>query len=774
MTIPSKATSSAPGELQKSGQGDLVKRIAAKISAAPDLDEILLDLHKEILTLFEAEDLTLYAVDTDKKEIYSKTPNLQAEEILRLPINEQSLPGFTAKYLRPVNIVDAYNPIELSSIHASLSFDPTMDKKTGFRTKQVLTYPIVAENKYLMGVIQLLNKRTGSKFTRKDEEYAGEIAKALGASLHSHRTRSKKPPAKFDYLLTTARIAQNDLDNALAEAKKGHQDLESILIEKYKVPRADLGKSLSQYYKCPYIEYSERTIVDVELLKNLNVDYLKNHHWMPLKRDRLSIEILTDDPSDLDRVQDIKRTFPGLNIRFAVSLRRDIAQFLSSTTGQSEAAKPAFAEGNISDILGELVSEAQEEAAQESGGGGLDENDSAIVRLANQIIFEAYKAGTSDIHIEPYGEKRDTVVRFRVDGSCFEYMKIPPSYRRAIVSRLKIMASLDIAERRKPQDGKIKFKMGVDKEIELRVATIPTAGYNEDVVMRILAASEPLPLEKMGFSERNLRELKDIAEKPYGIVLCVGPTGSGKTTTLHSVLGYINTPDIKIWTAEDPVEITQIGLRQVQVQPKIGFTFAAAMRAFLRADPDVIMVGEMRDKETADIGIEASLTGHLVLSTLHTNSSVETVTRLLDMGCDSFSFADAMLGVLAQRLTRRICKECKESYRPDEAEYAELRECYGTALFDKNVGVKYDAGFKLWRGKGCDACNRSGFKGRIALHELLLGTDRMKRLVQAKAKTEDLLKAAIEDGMTTLVQDGIEKVLQGQTTFKEVKAVAIK
>jgi type II secretory ATPase GspE/PulE/Tfp pilus assembly ATPase PilB-like protein len=473
-------------------------------------------------------------------------------------------------------------------------------------------------------------------------------------------------------------------------------------------------------------------------------------------------------------VADIKRTFPGLNIRFAISLRRDIAQFLNSATGQAQgdAGGTRKLDENVSDILGELVSEAQEAAAEESSGG-LDENDNAIVRLANQIIADAYRQGASDIHVEPYGEKRETLVRFRVDGDCFEYMKIPQSYRRAIVSRLKIMASLDIAERRKPQDGKIKFKLSESKEIELRVATIPTAGYNEDVVMRLLAASEPLPLEKMGFSDRNLTAIKGIAAKPYGIILCVGPTGSGKTTTLHSVLGFINTPDIKIWTAEDPVEITQYGLRQVQVLPKINFTFAAAMRAFLRADPDVIMVGEMRDKETAEIGIEASLTGHLVMSTLHTNSAVETVTRLLDMGCDSFSFADAMLGVLAQRLTRRICKDCKEQYVGTPVEYEEIRQGYGPEQWDK-LAIPQDNTFRLVRGKGCETCNRTGFKGRVALHELLLGSDRIKRMIQTKARTEEMLNAAIEDGMTTLMQDGVQKVLLGQTTFKEVKAVAIK
>jgi type II secretory ATPase GspE/PulE/Tfp pilus assembly ATPase PilB-like protein len=757
---------------QKVAFAENVKRITNQIHAASDLDHILLDLRKEVLSIFDAEDLTIFAFDQEKKEIFCKVPHIDNIEEFRIPITEQSLAGFCAKYLRPVSIADAYNVAELQGIHPSLVHDTSYDKRTGFKTKQVLTYPIVADNKYLMGVLQLFNKKSGGRFTRKDEESVAEIAKALGIAFFNLRKVAKKNPTKFDRLVANNRITQNELDNAIAESRKGVSDFESILIEKYKVPKVEIGKSLAQFHKCPYIEYSERTIVDVELLKNLNVDYLKKNHWMPLKRDRTAIEILTDDPGDLDRVADIKRTFPGLNIRFAISLRRDIAQFLNSATGQGDSGSLRKLDENVSDILGELVNEAQEAAAEDTGGG-LDENDNAIVRLANQIIADAYRQGASDIHVEPYGDKRETLVRFRVDGDCFEYMKIPQSYRRAIVSRLKIMASLDIAERRKPQDGKIKFKLSDSKEIELRVATIPTAGYNEDVVMRLLAASEPLPLDKMGFSDRNLAAIKVIAAKPYGIILCVGPTGSGKTTTLHSVLGYINTPDLKIWTAEDPVEITQYGLRQVQVLPKIDFTFAAAMRAFLRADPDVIMVGEMRDKETAEIGIEASLTGHLVMSTLHTNSAVETVTRLLDMGCDSFSFADAMLGVLAQRLTRRICKDCKEQYVGTAIEYEEIRQGYGPEFWDK-LGIPQDNTFRLTRGKGCETCNRTGFKGRVALHELLLGSDKLKRMIQMKARTEEMLKAAIEEGMTTLMQDGVQKVLLGQTTFKEVKTVAIK
>jgi len=291
--------------------------------------------------------------------------------------------------------------------------------------------------------------------------------------------------------------------------------------------------------------------------------------------------------------------------------------------------------------------------------------------------------------------------------------------------------------------------------------------------MRILASGEPLPLDKMGFSERNVTLFKRLIEMPYGIILVVGPTGSGKTTTLHSALAYINRPDRKIWTAEDPVEITQVGLRQVQVNPKIGFTFAAAMRAFLRADPDVIMVGEMRDEETCATGIEASLTGHLVFSTLHTNSAPETITRLLDIGMDPFNFADALLGIVAQRLARTLCKDCKEPYHPDETEFHDLALDYGEEDFAR-LDISYGQDLTLYRAKGCSNCNGTGYRGRMAIHELLEGTDNMKRLIQLRQPMEDIRKQAHADGMTTLKQDGIAKVFKGMTDIRQVRSVCIK
>ena len=427
--------------------------------------------------------------------------------------------------------------------------------------------------------------------------------------------------------------------------------------------------------------------------------------------------------------------------------------------------------GEIDDILSQLQDEAEEIVEAEQAVG---EEDSAVVQLVNKIILDAYARGASDIHIEPYPGKQNTEVRVRIDGACTIYSTIPFSYKNAVVSRIKIMSDLDIAERRKPQDGKINFKKYGGKDIELRVATVPTQGGLEDIVMRILAAGEPIPLNKMGFSEQNFENFIDVVTQPYGIIFVCGPTGSGKTTTLHSALGYINKAETKIWTAEDPVEITQRGLRQVQVKPKIGFDFAAAMRAFLRADPDVIMVGEMRDKETTSIGIEASLTGHLVFSTLHTNSAPESITRLLDMGMDPFNFADAILAILAQRLVRTLCKDCKKGYNPTEEEYNELVREYGEEEFKKNVNIPYSDDLTLYKPEGCDICNNTGYRGRMAIHELLVGTDEMKKLIQLQSKMEELRDQAVVDGMTTLKQDGIAKVFAGGCDLLQVRKVCIK
>lgn len=585
------------------------------------------------------------------------------------------------------------------------------------------------------------------------------------------RPLSKNPAARMDrerrllsLLVTRGVLSQDEREAALEAVRVEGVDLESLLLDTYHVAKSDFGAVLSEYFSCPFLAYDERAVLEVALLKNLRIEYLRKSAWVPIKRQGAVVEILRTDPQDLDKDPDIRRAFPRLTIRVVVGLRRDLEKWLLLATEQS-------ARGAIADILGELVHEVWNEA--DGNVQQITEHDSAIVRLANQLIAEADRLGASDIHIEPYSTGRDTAVRFRVDGTCFPYMKIPSGYRRAVVSRIKIMANLDIAERRKPQDGKIRYRLGKDRDLELRVATLPTAGENEDVTLRLLTAKTPMPLEAMEFMPGVLETVKELVERPQGILLCVGPTGSGKTTTLHALLKQVNTDARKIVTAEDPIELTQEGLRQVQVHPKIGFTFAAAMRAFLRADPDIIMIGEMRDKETADIAIEASLTGHLVMSTLHTNSAVETVTRLLDMGCDAFNFSDAMLGVLAQRLCKRLCVHCKEAYHPDRQEFDDLIQSYGVGDWDR-VGVTYSPELNLYRARGCERCNQSGFKGRMALHELLVGSDDVKRCIQSRARTAEMAGVAKREGMVTLLQHGIQKIFEGVTTYRQVRAVAVK
>jgi type II secretory ATPase GspE/PulE/Tfp pilus assembly ATPase PilB-like protein len=737
-----------------------------RIHSAKSLDSLFIEVQSELLAHFDADRMTLYAIDNEKKEIYSKFLAIDSVREIRVPISPKSVSGFVALSKQTVNIADAYDAAELKKLSPELSFDSSWDKKTGIRTTQILCMPILHEGKVL-GVMQLINKKHGPRFTKDDEGSVARIAKTLGIAFNNQaQLGAQRRGTKFDYVIAQGLVTQDEVNQAVAVARQKNLDVETVLLEQFKVPKGELGQSLAQFYRVPFIEYDPRVIPPPDLLKDLKLEFLKRNLWLPIRRDGNAIVVLIDNPQDLQRVDAVYQLLRGQNILLAVGFRKDIAMFLAATGGEVQSKDNI---GNIITALGEETVIEREE----QGETGIDENDSAVIRLANQIIIDAVKARASDIHVEPYGSQKDTMIRLRIDGHCREYQRIPGAYRRALAARLKIMATLDIAERRKPQDGKIKFKLPDGKDIELRVATVPTQGGNEDVVMRILAASEPIPVDKLGMLERNLRETKAAAEKPYGLILCVGPTGSGKTTTLHSVLGYINKPERKIWTAEDPVEITQYGLRQVQVQPKIGFTFANAMRSFLRADPDVIMVGEMRDEETASTGIEASLTGHLVFSTLHTNSAVETVIRLLDMGLDPFNFADALLAVLAQRLVRRICVDCKEDYHPEKEEFEELAHAYGEDDFAK-LGLKYDDDFTLYRGKGCPQCNNSGYRGRAAIHELLVGTDTMKKLVQSKARVAEMVKVAKEEGMTTLVQDGIQKALDGLTDLKQVKAVAIK
>jgi type II secretory ATPase GspE/PulE/Tfp pilus assembly ATPase PilB-like protein/GAF domain-containing protein len=741
--------------------------ITNRIHAAQNIRQILVDLKDGILNLFSAHSITIYVVDRPHNEIYSMfLAGAQVKEI-RVPINNKSIAGHVANTGKVINIADAYDIDELKKIDKELSFDLRWDKKTGFRTKQILAAPIFY-NKTLMGVLQILNKKGGpGKFSEDERGFLQEISDVLGVAFFNQERYSRRRKTRFDYLISHDLLKEDDLDSAWEESREAKETIEDFMMRKYKIPREEVGRSFEEFFRCKFVPFSDKLPIPGDLLLNLKRDYLRRELWVPLERKDGVIRIIVDDPNNILKRDMIENLLKTKSVRYDVSLPDDIVKFINHFYQSHED------ETSITDILGRMDEEEQTQEEEEEGEV-VTESDSVIMQLVNKIILDAQAKRASDIHLEPNVAKKNVEVRYRVDGDCAIYQTLPYSYRAAVVSRIKIMSNLDITVRRLPQDGKIKFKKPGGEEIELRVATIPTQGGVEDVVMRILPkGGDTLPLTSMGMSVRNEKELRAILDKPYGMILVVGPTGSGKTTTLHAALHEINTPDKKIWTAEDPVEITQYGLRQVQVQSKIGFDFAAAMRAFLRADPDVIMVGEMRDFETAKTGVEASLTGHLVFSTLHTNSAPETIVRLLDMGIDPLNFSDALLGILAQRLVRTLCKKCKEAYHPAQKEYDEIVQSYGEERFWK-LNIPYDDKFTFYRPKGCDACDKTGYKGRMGIHELIVATDGIKRLIQKHASVEVMRDLAMEEGMTTLLQDGIIKSIQGVTDFKQVRRVCIK
>ncbi len=778
------------------GSGEMTSRleflkklqiVSNKIHATSNADEIMLEMSQDICELFNCDRLTIYVLGEDRQSIVSKVKTgLNSFKDIRLPISEHSVAGYVAATRKPANISDVYDDFELKSYSPSMQFLKEVDKRTGYRSKQMLVAPILdTQNGELLGVVQLINSRSDLKFPALADEGILSLAQTLAVAFTQRQRPRQVVRSKYDALVTEGIISADELDLAQRSARRKGLTLEETLVKEFQVKQSAIGDALAGFFGVPYEPFRADRLKPMDLLRNLKRDYVEANQWLPVEENQDGIVVVSMDPERIKGSRIVNNIFPRNGVVYRVTTQAEFPRFIDQFYG-------ALADmGSVGDMLSGL----DEGESGESGSGADDLNaaaDNELVRLVNKIIVEAYQQGASDIHIEPRPGKEKTLIRFRRDGSLGPYIEVPASYRSALVARIKIMCDLDISEKRRPQDGKIKFKKFGPLDIELRVATIPTAGGMEDVVMRILAAGEPIPLDSLGVSPSNLARLKNVVSKPYGLFFVCGPTGSGKTTTLHSILNYINTPETKIWTAEDPVEITQKGLRQVQVNKKAGLDFASVMRAFLRADPDVIMVGEMRDKETVSIGIEASLTGHLVFATLHTNSAPESINRLLDMGMDPFNFADALLGILAQRLAKRLCKSCKEAYQPSAGEIKTLLGEYCEDLENTDLWMKdpkaaaesvhqewlklyaKDGKFTLHRAKGCDACGGTGYKGRVGLHELLVGTDALKQQIQEHARVAELFATALNEGMHTLRMDGIEKVLAGITDIKQVRSVCIK
>jgi type II secretory ATPase GspE/PulE/Tfp pilus assembly ATPase PilB-like protein len=578
-----------------------------------------------------------------------------------------------------------------------------------------------------------------------------------------------------DILQKEKLVDEGKLEQARVLSRKDGIPLEKALIKLQFVTEDQLARSISAQYDLPFVSL-ENMNIDPDLARFTNASYAQKQRIVPVSKIGNTLTLAMAHPIKLHELKELE-TATRLKIIPVIAVESEIVTAQQrlyrslSTSAQADYEEMAL---DIPDSIADILTrtEFSDEPDVEDEVKKVTERDSVIVKLVNKIIYDAYQRRASDVHIEPYPGKNDIIVRIRVDGQCKLYQKIPYKYKYAIPSRIKIMSELDIAERRKPQDGKINFKKFGPIDVELRIATMPTVGQLEDVVIRILHTGDPISYEDLGISPRNMAVFEKAIRRPYGLILVVGPTGSGKTTTLHSAIAKINLPQTKIWTAEDPVEITQKGLRQVQVNPRIGLTFAAALRSFLRLDPDVIMVGEMRDEETASIAIEASLTGHLVLSTLHTNTAPETVTRLLEMGLDPFSFSDSLLCILAQRLARRLCKECKRVYKPENGQVDEIIAEYGAEQFAA-TGLNREE-LMLAEPVGCEACDNTGYRGRLGIHEMLECNEGMKNLIKKRPETEEIRCLAIADGMTSLKQDGIMKVFQQLTDIHEIRRICIK
>ena len=761
-----------------------LQAVSNRIHGTRDAYELMLELSGEICALFRADRLTLYALTEDRSNIISRVKTgLGGFKELRLPVGPRSIAGYCAMTRRTVNIHDAHDDDELRRIYPELRFLSQVDERTGYRSREVLAVACTDSHNDLQGVLQLINTLDGGPFSDIVTEGAEILARSLGVALALRPPGAGLFRSKYDGLVAEGVLSAGELDLARRSARRKGKDIEDVLHGEFQVPLAALGRALAAFFDLPYEPFRGDRIRPVHLLRSLKREFVEANQWLPVEESEDGVVVISTDAERVRTSRSVQNVLAADRVAFRVTtgeeFRRTVDQFYCA----DDADK-------VSELLSSMDDEEQD---SEAGDAVSAAADNELVRLVNKIIIDAFEQKASDIHIEPYPGRQKTVVRFRKDGELRNYIEVPASYRNALVTRIKIMCDLDISERRKPQDGKIRFRKFGPLDIELRVATLPSANGLEDVVMRVLASGEPIALDRLGLSTHNASRLRTVIDKPYGIFFVCGPTGSGKTTTLHSILGHLNTPERKIWTAEDPVEITQRGLRQVQINRKAGMDFATVMRAFLRADPDVIMVGEMRDHETVSIGIEASLTGHLVLSTLHTNSAPESVIRLLDMGMDPFNFSDALLGVLAQRLARRLCPSCREPYLADETEVDELCVEYASELHNtvawRNEPQAAMAALRarlldgqggaaeritLYRARGCPACGGCGYAGRIGLHELMIGSDACKQRILRRAPVDELLASALDDGMRTLKMDGIEKVLAGLTDMRQVRQVCIK
>ena len=676
-----------------------------------------------------------------------------SQHLVRIAKDQSFAEGFYGSFLdldNPYRSAFFTHPGVKSS--RQLNFLGTILEEQGMVSRETLQEVIRDYN-------NIKKKRIGETIAQKHNLNQEEIEKILRKMQKAGKIPSSARVG--DILIASKLITKEQLEDAIAQqVKDKKKKIGALLVERKHINADQLLSALAIKFQLEFVNLEDMEPTQ-KALNAIPSPLVSQMRILPLKDNGDHLLVATSKPAEHPELGDLLRFITNRRIKFVVAPTAQISEAIDKYYTRDEE--------KVQDLIGKMTEETV--AVTESvDTADVDETDSQIIKLVNKILVDAYNKDASDIHLEPGIGKDPLTVRYRVDGICHVSHEVPFGYKKALLSRIKIMSNLNITERRKPQSGKVVIRYK-DRKIEYRVETTPTVGGNEDAVLRILTKAEPMALEHIGFSPYALKKFKAVLVRPAGMILCVGPTGSGKTTTLHSALGFINKPDRKIWTAEDPVEITQKGLRQVQVNPQIGFTFQDALRSFLRSDPDVIMVGEMRDRETAKTAIEASLTGHLVFSTLHTNNAPETLVRLVEMGMDPISFSEALSMVIAQRLVRQLCSNCKTEYKLGTDEYNKLKEAYDPVWFKKH-GMDKIYEKPLFRKKvGCKKCYQVGYRDRRAIFEMLESTDDIKRGIKDRASTEELKLMALQNGMRTLRMDAIEKIFLGLTDLSEVLRV---
>lgn len=790
--------------LRNLGFHKTLQNITRRINAATSLREILADITEDIRKLFNFHSLTVYLADKDLEELY--TLKNDGNEI-RFPIDYSTFAGWVAKEKKMLHVADAYDDREIRNIHESLTFDGSLDKRTGTRTGQIVALPIIHED-LLLGVMEVMNKKDGNKIDDYHHIFLDEIISVLANTFFLHLNFDETRHihrARFESLIQKGIMTSRQLDHAVMKSGASFKNIPSILMKHYQISKSDIGAALSNYYACPFADYNDAMPFDEKLISGIDKSILMNMLWVPLKQIKDEIHVAVDDPSDIHKKRKIENILKGHALHYVVSLPEDILLFIehfyktedpSSKKTHKRSRQDGFSD-EYSDFMemknpfDELNTKRHaEDAVQTDLSGmnapadmqsrGLPTHESGTNFTAGlaprplaTIVHDAYNRRATDIHFEPDSDAGNVPVRLRIEGRFLSRPALAHSDYDLLIRQIKTLARLDIDKHSIIQEGTLALQIPSGKDLSIRVTCIPTRTGMEDIVIHIAAQLKLMALEQLGLSDHHYATLSNILHQPRGLILIVGQPHSGITTTLHACLNHINTQDLKIWTAEEPIEIAQNGLRQVRINPNQGFGFPAVLHSFLKADPDVLMAGRINDEQTASVCMQAAIQGRLVLSSLWAEDIPETLERCMNMDSGPLVFADAMLAVVEQRLIKVLCPKCKDQYHPAREEYEELAQMYGKESFRK-LNIPYTGAFSLFRSRGCSRCGQTGYQGKMCVSEIFIFTPRIKRMIRQKLSPQMIYQEALASGTTTLMQEGILKVLSGLSDARHVRLTCLK